>query len=305
MLVLAGLLVLAVPVWPQVALSPEVMLNDVTLNSTFVEVLTRRGIPHFIGPSVNSSEAITQLLSTRPLPAEPVTPGAAGGLGAPGAPRQPYRGGAMPPAGTNWPATGMGTPTGEALPQPAKEKKPHMVWRYDGNGPKPDPKAGMTTYVFFNERGTVEAVVVNKTGERVAADIRTESGFGFGAKMFDIVKRYEWPEPLARVGSLYFCAYPNYNVTFAADSASRKVVCIAIGLNMQLAVLEQKTAELPLITPISPVVPAGVTHPTAGGTLPIPGMGPGVRPGMRPGMGFDLDEMGPDGRPRGMMLPGR
>ena len=130
-----------------------------------------------------------------------------------------------------------------------------MVWRYDGNGPKPDGRAGFSTYIFFNDRGTVEGVVVIQTADNMRADIRTESGYGFGTKMFDLVKRYEWPEPLSRVGGLYLCPYPKSNVTFALDGASRKVVCIAIG--MSLAVMSQTGSEVVTTTLLSPAAGPG------------------------------------------------
>lgn len=257
MLLLAGLLALGCTAWAQARLTPEVELNNVTLNSTFVEVLTRHGIPHYIGPAVTGADTITSLLSSQPMPK--TGPGAAGTPGGPGAGGMypGAMGGGDDPMGGAARGGGLGAGAGislvgpDGLPKPEEKKKQYMIWRYDGKGPVPDARAGYSMYVFFNERGTVEGVVVVQTGLRVTENIRTDSGFGFGAKMFDIVKRYEWPDPLARIGSLYFCNYPAYNVTFALDGESRKVLCIGIGL--PLAVLEQKSADLIMITPISPV----------------------------------------------------
>ena len=104
-LVLIGLAGLILPAWAQAILPVEVMLNNVTLNSTYVEVLTRHGLPHYIGPCVTGAAAITQLLNSQPMPAAPTEPANAGNAAV-----EPHR-------TRRWPrSTGAGT--GSARPHP-------------------------------------------------------------------------------------------------------------------------------------------------------------------------------------------
>lgn len=231
-LVLGWLCALLAPGWAQQSTLPvEMLLNDVSINTTYVEVLKRRGMPHYIGPSVSGISAVNNLLRppepkvAAPMPTQPGAPTAPAYN--PAAPTGPY-GGAY---GQNPMAPyGAGAAT---MPAPQPEKTgPYMIWRYDGNSTngKADPKAPVTTYVFFNDRGKVEAVVVNRNNPKAVTNIQTESGITFGTKLSDIVRKYDWPEPFTRVGNHYYCHYPAYNVTFALDTESRKVTCIGIGV---------------------------------------------------------------------------
>lgn len=279
LLVLGCLLTLFVPGVAQTKLPTEMLLNNVSLNSTYVEVLKRRGIPHFIGPAVTGMDSVTTLLK----PAEPKqTPrGAAVPQGAPAT--QPYNPGYPSNADTRY---GPNTDTPLTPAQP-KKVGPYMIWRYDGNNTtgKSDPKAAITTYVFFNERGIVEAVVVNQNTQKGFADIQTESGIAFGTKLSDIVKKYDWPDPFTRVGEFYYCNYPAQNVTFGLDTESRKVTCIGIGTPFivtaqTLSASEQATTSQSGTSRMQPLQPMPMMPPNGGY------MGGGVRPGApyRPGM---------------------
>jgi len=210
---------LLVPVWAQVVqetkIKPEVLLNGISLDSTFREVLTRRGVPHYIGPSISGVDSVTRLLSPAQQkgaagPAVPVNPNMPGGRQIP-------------------PQYGMNAGPAQIQVEPKKENI-YMVWRYDGNGKTPDPKASYTTYVFINDEGIVEAVVVNLNNPESSPNIETETGITFGTRLSDIVKIYNWPEPFTRAGSLYYCSYPEQRVTFALDANTRKVTCISIGV---------------------------------------------------------------------------
>lgn len=202
---------LTTPGWAQRAAQSEVTLDKVTLNATFIEVLNSRGVPHRIGPALTGADAITNLLNPPPVTA--------------------VIGGAMPPpdavpAGVAAGASGAAKPQNIAL----KPQDTWMIWVYEGSGPLPDPQAPVITYVFFDTQGQVAGVVVSARSPQVSSVIRTESGIGFGTKLSDIVKKYDWPQPFTRVGPYYFCSYPVQNVTFSLDTGSRKVQAIAIGL---------------------------------------------------------------------------
>ena len=264
-IIVGGLLALLAPGWAQTRLPNEVVLNGITLNSTFIEVLARRGLPHTIGPSVTGLSSVAALL--RPSDPKPAMFGIPGTVGMPG----------MGPLGAI-----PGMPGATA--QPKKNPGPFMVWRYDGNGKTPDAKANITTYVFFNEQGVVAAVVVNLNNKEANPDIRTEGGVSFGTKLSDIVKKYDWPEPFSRVGPLYLCIYPVYNVTYALDTSSRKVVCISIGMPFALTTQTFVEASTASVVPSTPPGPQIMLPPMTGVFPGIPGMSPGSSPGRYPGM---------------------
>ena len=291
LLVLGCVCALLVPGWAQQAKLPEEMLlNNVSLNSTYVEVLKRRGIPHFIGPSVSGMSAVTALLR----PAEPKQ--AMGAPARPNIPGAPAYSPAAPayspaaPTGVYAPNSAYGPSTTVPLAPPRPEKTgPYMIWRYDGNSTtgKADPKAAVTTYVFFNERGVVDAVVVNQNNPKGINNIQTESGITFGTKLSDIVKKYDWPEPFTRVGSFYYCNYPAYNVTFALDTESRKVSCISIGVPFIVTAQTLEAGEQAKVAP-----GAG----TPGGLQPLPVMPPSAYMGGEGRSDYGVpDAFGPEG----------
>ncbi|MHB0936933.1 MAG: hypothetical protein ACYDCO_11875 [Armatimonadota bacterium] len=291
-LVLGCLLMLFVPGWAQTRLPEEMLLNNVSLNSTYVEVLKRRGIPHFIGPAVTGMASVTALLKPAEPKQAPRGPATPGGLA-----NRPL-GPAAPP--NTAPYGGLYGPAIDAPLTPAQPKKvgPYMIWRYDGNNTngKSDPKATITTYVFFNERGVVEAVVVNQNNPKGFADIQTESGVTFGTKLSDIVKKYDWPDPFTRNGNFYYCYYPAQNVTFGLDTETRKVKCIGIGTSFIVTSQTLDASQETTVTPGSGM-PGGLQP------LQMPEMGPGAYMGeedMPPGAMYGPPgEDGPGMRPPG------
>jgi hypothetical protein len=189
-----------------------------------------------------------------------------------------------------------------------------MVWRYDGNGKTPDAEASFTTYVFLNDMGVVEAVVVNLNNPEAVLNIQTETGVTFGTKLSDIVKIYNWPQPFTRVGNLYYCSYPEQKVTFALDTTTRKVTCISIGVAFVVTAQSLEAGEAAIAGGVTPVPGQtgrpGTMYPPMPGGMDLPGMIPGgyMQPGMMmpDGMyppGFspygDLDPYVPPG-----MMPG-
>jgi len=198
----------------ETTIKAEMILNSISLDSKINDVLTYRGMPHYIGPSVSGVGSIDSLLRSpeqrsAALPATTVNPNMPGM-------RQP-------------PQYGMNAGPAQVTMEPKKENI-YMVWRYDGNGKTPDPKASFTTYLFINKDGKVEAVVVNLNNPEAHPNIQTETGITFGTRLSDIIKIYNWPEPFTRVGSLYYCNYPEQRVTFGLDANTRKVTCISIGV---------------------------------------------------------------------------
>lgn len=230
-LALGLLLVMSMPAWSQVKQPRELTLNAVTINTSFLEVLNRRGAPAFIGPAVSEADTIQTLMDTAPT-----------GLGGaiPGMPANYMPG--MPPMM-------MGT----VMPQAAKVTKPkeeYVVWMYEGGTPgEDDPSAGWYTFIFFNNRGFVVAVVIRALTPNIPTGVSTASGISIGSKMMDIVKSYDWPDQFTTVGSSYYCSYPENNVTFAMEQNTRKVVSIAIGLPFTVTVANPKGAGSPLMAP--------------------------------------------------------
>jgi len=332
-LIVGCLLVLFVPGWAQEdfpleaqsTIPVEKVLNNITLESKYLDVLTRRGVPHYIGPSVAGISTISGLL--QPREQTPTTSGVIGPAGMAAfpprtayAPNSPY---AMGPT---------------AMAQPLQEST-YMIWRYDGNGKTPDPNAAFTTYVFLNEEGKVKAVVVNLNPRQetslaplrtpgkaltvakpnspkavAVVDIRTESGISFGTKLSDIVKQYNWPEPFTRVGNLYYCNYPAQNVTFALDATTRKVTCIGIGASFTVTAQTLVPGQAATVSTgagrtMVPSVPGGYANGMQGMSPMIPGM---MSPGgmYPPGGGMYPSDDGGDGMympPRGdggMYQPG-
>ncbi len=202
---------LMAPGWAQRAAQSEVTLDKVTLNATFIEVLNSRGMPHRIGPALTGADAITNLLNPPPVTT--------------------MLGGGMPPPDAMPAGVAAGTPgTTKQQNIALKPQDTWMIWVYEGSGRLPDPQAPVMTYVFFDTQGQVAGIVASARSPQVSSVIRTESGIGFGTKLTDIVKKYDWPQPFTRVGPYYFCSYPAQNVTFSLDTGSRKVQVIAIGL---------------------------------------------------------------------------
>lgn len=278
-LLLLGLLAVLAPGWAQTTKLPtEMVLNGVTINSTYIEVLARLGLPHWIGPSVSGIAGITGVLQPPgPKTETPATRPAFTNQGQPMAPRMAPMNPGMLPTG----AEGLNTPA----MQPEKVVGPFMVWRYDGAGKKPDPTAAYSTYVFFDDKGVVQAVVVNLNKREARPGIWTESKVGFGTALLDIVQMgYNWPEPLTRVGDLYFCSYPNNNVTFSVEATGRKVVCIGVGIPIAVTQVKLSSGGTGKANPSAGpqiTLPGGI--PGSGGLPGFGGMVPGMR-GMPPGL---------------------
>ena len=268
----ALLMLMSMPMWSQAQQPPrELTLNAVTINNTFLEVMTRHGAPHYVGPALQNADSVQTLLDA--------STSALGQVAVPGAPTAP---GALRPGAPSMTA-GAGV-LGQLLPTRLRED--YIVWMYEGNGHTPNSNAGFSTYVFFNKRGVVVGVVVNATKANAVADIATASGMTFGTSQLDIVKKYDWPDPFVVVGPDFYFSYPSYNVTFGLDQSTRKVVSIAIGLPFVVtASSEQKAATGAAnatknpTTPTSPYGPMGPYGPS-GPMEPYGPMGPYVP--MRP-----------------------
>jgi len=205
-----ALICMSLPGWTQTTPRREITLDAVTLNSTFLEVLSIKGAPSLVGPSVTSADEVLSYLDPQPDTTPVAIPGMSpGGMAVPGAPSM------MP---------GSSMAPGMALP--AKPVENYIVWCYPGK----DAHAGCVTFVFFNRRGVVVGVVVNAVSPNLPTSISTASGVTIGTKLTEIVKKYDWPDPFTTVSAYYYCSYPAYNVTYALDQQNHKVVSMAIGL---------------------------------------------------------------------------
>ncbi len=202
------LVVLSMPIWAD-TLPTETELNKIKLNSMFSDVLTNKGAPTFIGPSVENADGLMALLEAPPATAMSAMLGMFGGP-MPGRPR-------MIP----------GAPTPTTPDTTTKPPENYMVWLYE----KHDAQfRWWNTYVFFNERGVVVGVVVIAESPNVTTPVQTESHVKIGTPLMDIVGNYDWPDPFTTVGSDYYCNYPANNVTYGLDQRSHRVISIAVGL---------------------------------------------------------------------------
>jgi len=162
--------------------------------------------------------------------------------------------------------TGMpGSPGMPTKPKPPKEK--YIVWMYEGAGEKPNPSAEWNLYVVFDKRGTVVSVVESmKTSSGPTPDATTASGVRFGDSLFQLIEKYDWPEPFAQIGDKFFMNYPDKNVTFAIDKGTRKITSISVGLPLAVIYGAEKST-----------TPSSNGGPTTGGPGVLPG--PGALPG--------------------------
>jgi hypothetical protein len=240
----------ALPAGAQARLQRETFLAGVSVGSSFLDVLNGRGLPHYIGPALPTADEIENVLD--PPPASLVDTAAAAVGGTPGMPG----GAAMP-----------GSPA--AAPKPPREK--YIVWMYAGDSPVANPASGWNMYVVFDKRGTVVSVVVSlKTPKSLPPGFSTTSGIRLGSKLFPLIDLYDWPEPFSQIGGQFFLSYPDKNVTFAVDKASRSVVTIAVGLPMTVVYEEAKADSSGL---------GGIGGRLSGPGSPVlPGSGGAVRP---------------------------
>lgn len=233
---LAGCLGLAVAALALMLAAPamaqsrrESTLNEVTLNFSATDVLQKRGLPHYIGPALPGADAIEKILNPPPELMSAVA-------GAPAAPAGP----------------GMPDPNGVAGPPKPKPEEEYIVWMYEGNSKfGPNPGQGFSTYVIFDKFGKVVGVVLTLTSPTVipSPNIQTSSvgpngeRVGFGTRLIDMVKVYDWPDPFVRIDKCYFCAYPDRNITISVDTATRKVVGMSLGMPLTVIRTAEKSAD--------------------------------------------------------------
>jgi len=201
------LVVLGVPIWadkPPV----ETALNAINVNKdTFIDVLTEKGAPAYIGPALLDIDALMTFLSTSTATEPFMTPGPVNMAPMPGRPSI---------------TTGSSMPALSSSASSARPPENYMVWLY--------PYHDWNMYVFFNQRGLVVGVIVAAANPNVQARITTEGHVHIGTQLMDIVGNYDWPDPFTTVGPDYYCNYPEYNVTYGLEQRSHQVVSIAVGL---------------------------------------------------------------------------
>jgi hypothetical protein len=208
----------------------ESTLNGVTINSGCLEVLKALGMPQYIGPALPGAAAIEKILNPPPEMATMTGPAAP-----------------MAPAGPGMPDPGLAA--GPPKPKPEEE---YIVWMYqgvksDGSRYTVNLNGGHCTYVILDKYGKVVGVVVAVDNPNINPGIYTASRdadgkrVGFGTRLIDMVKVFDWPEPFARIDKYYFCAYPDRNITFSLDTATRKVVVMALGMPVTVIRGAEKT----------------------------------------------------------------
>lgn len=219
-------ILLAVPVSAQN--KRETTLNEVTLNFTAPQVIDKRGMPHYIGPALPGADAIEKILNPPP---ELPTMGASGGP--------------MAPAGP-----GMPDPSAVAGPPKPKPEDEYIVWMYEGNSKDGTASLGegFSTYVIFDKFGKVVGVTVawDKADGFPPPIFSTRRGangekVGFGTRLIDMVKLYDWPDPFVRLDKYYFCAYPDANIAFSLDTGTRKVMVMSVGMLVTVLKSEGKS----------------------------------------------------------------
>jgi len=257
------------------------VLNDVKLGMTFKEVLAAKfKPPDMVGPALASVEEVNNILN--PPPAS--TTGA--GMSIPGMPM-----GMTPPVASPMPSpspmsppfgiTGPGATAPDLVP---KGRSDYIVWVY--NEESGITKMQYTTYVIFNrglatdaDAGKVQGVVLWLKSQVRKSDKSNLSTpvpeLQLGSNMTDLITKYNYPRPLAKIDANFFLAYPDQQIAYTVSSTTHKVIGIAIGGKM-LTVVTRTSSTTPAAT-------TGTTPATPSSTMPPSGM-----PGSLPGMGVPM-----------------
>lgn len=92
----------------------EISLNDIALNSSFFDVLEKKGAPHFVGPSLDDVNDVSNILTPPPISASFSAGNSAGGINAGGIGYGGTPNVGMPNGASIMP-NGMGTPNGMGM----------------------------------------------------------------------------------------------------------------------------------------------------------------------------------------------
>ncbi|HEX2948063.1 MAG TPA: hypothetical protein VHV83_00585 [Armatimonadota bacterium] len=253
----------------------QVSLNGVNLNAKYNEVLSAKGMPHYIGPSLESADDITNILIPPPLPTTASAGGDTGLMPAMGA-DPGLAGGGFAPGVPVAPTVGTGGST--TADQKPKGQFDYVIWMYEGNSKNgPDKKDGFTTYVFFDKKnGTVIEVVTWLNDLKRSIDVKAPNSIALGSSLSKILSTFGYPKPFAKIGANFVCPYPDKQVTFSIDAATKKVIGIAVGRKPLTGI-----SVAPTITS-TPDAPPATAPGAAPGAFGAPQQGPPLPPGALP-----------------------
>lgn len=158
-----------------------------------------------------------------------------------------------------------------------KGRSDYMVWMYEGNKPNvPDVSAGFDTYIILNRAtgGVVAVVLWSHVPGKVIKGLQTPNNINLGNFMVNVLDTYGNPEGAVKiVDNLFVLSYPEKNVTYSIDSATRRVIGIAIGDKAWTALVDNSSRKPPTTNQAAPPRPTLTARPTAlpaGGTYTPP-----------------------------------
>lgn len=269
-------------------------LNHVKLGMTFKEVLAATfKPPDLIGPTLSSVDEVNNILNPPPASSTgagvgmPGMPGAPGMPGMPGVMTPPVSSpmpspSPMPPSGMPGPFTSGPSGTSSTPDLVPKGRSDYVIWVYkDHSG---ITKMQYVTYVVFNrglatdaDAGKVVGVVlwqISQVRKSDKSNLDTPvPELQLGSNMTELIAKYNYPKPLAKIDANFFLAYPDQQIAYTVSATSHKVIGIAIGAKMLTVVSRTSTT--------TPAATTGATPATT--TTPIPPTGlPGPMPGMSP-----------------------
>lgn len=237
--------------------SSTVSLNGVALGSDFQAVIAKKGLPDYIGPSVENITDINNILKPSPQPS--VAEMESGGMpfGAPGTA-----------------SAGMMQNSMQEIKVP-RGRGSSYIWLYEDKSP-----AKISTFVVIDRKsGVVTDVIVWQANSEVAAEVPTTTKVNLGTSFADLIDIYGYPKPFRKAGATLICPYLDQSVTYSVNPKNGRIVGITIG-RRALTVFDEKadSAEGAGNGGATPPNPMAVP-PGAPGGLPA-----GAPPGMMPGL---------------------
>jgi len=273
----AVVIALGITVVPALAqssyLQRETTLNGIAIGATYSQVLAVKGAPHGVGPSLPTVEDVWNALDPPPVETANALVEQMGGASAPELPRQDAARNAI---------------YAQYMPRKNfKSDSDYIAWEYIGGGAKSDRTYGWVQYILFNRSGRVAGIVMYCPGnsERARFVTRTKSNITFLSTLADVTRAYTLPEPIVRydkgywpdainsIEQTYYLTLPEQNVTFTFNSATRKVIAIAVGIPVAFRVFDQTRDPLNAPMLVKPKPAAGQTGiPGTSGVLGVPGV---------------------------------
>jgi hypothetical protein len=154
----------------------------------------------------------------------------------------------------------LGGPSTATSTQKIKGHSKYLAWSYK--------KDGYRMYIILDrQKGLVSAVVLWLTNTTKFTKPITPTSITFGSSVSDIINVYNYPDYSTKVGSSLLYYYPDKDITFSIDTATRKVIGIAIANKSLTAILKNLSDDAVPTTKTNPTAPTRNTLPFAGGGM--------------------------------------